>query len=82
MTTPEQIRAARAILGLSQPDVASAAKVSTMTIKRAEGSGKPGASADAVEAIRKALEAHGVEFLELGQAASGDGVSITKDCNQ
>jgi predicted transcriptional regulator len=76
MTTPEQIRAARAILGLSQPDVASAAKVSTMTIKRAEGSGKPGASADAVTAIRNALEAQGVEFLAAGQVAKGAGVAV------
>lgn len=76
MTTPEQIRAARAILGLSQPDIANAAKVSTMTIKRAEGSGKPGASADAIAAIRAALEAAGVEFI--AENGGGAGVRLRK----
>lgn len=62
MPSAGQLRAARAILGLSQPEVAELAKVSTMTVKRAEGTGKPAASAAAVEAIRAALESAGVEF--------------------
>ncbi|MBO4169698.1 helix-turn-helix domain-containing protein [Cereibacter azotoformans] len=63
MTTPDQLRAARALLGMSQPTVAEAAGVSTMTLKRAEGSATPAASAEAVAAIRAALEAAGVEFI-------------------
>jgi hypothetical protein len=35
---------------------------STMTVKRAEGAGKPAASVDTVAAIRAALEKAGVEF--------------------
>ncbi|MFT3972013.1 MAG: helix-turn-helix domain-containing protein [Amaricoccus sp.] len=72
MTTADQLRAARAMLGLSQPAVASAAGVSTMTLKRAEGSGQPAASAEAVAAIRAALEAAGVEFI----AENGGGAGV------
>lgn len=76
MTTPSQLRAARAMVGLSQTDVAEAAKVSSMTVKRAEGSGKPPASADAVAAIRAALEAAGVVFLP--ENGNGPGVALKK----
>jgi transcriptional regulator with XRE-family HTH domain len=62
MVSPDQLRAARALLGLSQPAVAEAAGVSVITLKRAEGSAKPAASAEAVTAIRSALESAGVEF--------------------
>ena len=76
MASPEQLRAARAILGLSQPDVAALAKVSTMTLKRAEGSAKPGASLDAIAAIRAALEAAGVIFVPSN--GEGPGVRLRK----
>lgn len=74
MTTASQIRAARALLGWSQPAVAEAAGVSSMTVKRAEGSGKPAASAEAIAAIRAALEAAGVVFID--QNGSGPGVRL------
>ena len=74
MAFSNQIRAARALLGLSQPRLAEMAKVSTMTIKRAEGSGKPAASADAVAALRGALEAAGVEFI--AENGGGPGVRL------
>jgi len=76
MTTPEQIRAARAILGMSQPQVADASGVSAMTVKRAEGSGKPAASEQAIAAIRAALESAGVEFL--AENGGGAGVRLRK----
>ena len=76
MTTPDQLRAARAILGLTQPAVAAAAGVSSMTLKRAEGSGKPAASADAIAAIRAALEEAGVEFIDPN--GGGAGVRLRK----
>jgi transcriptional regulator with XRE-family HTH domain len=65
--TPDQLRAARALLGLSQPEVATAAGVSSMTVKRAEGSGRPPASADAMAAIKGALERAGAEFINDGK---------------
>lgn len=64
MITPGQIRAARALLGISQSDLASAANVSVPTIKRAE-SDAPTALVVAAETrgrIKTALEAAGIEF--------------------
>jgi transcriptional regulator with XRE-family HTH domain len=76
MALPDQIRAARAILGLSQPNIARLAGLSTMTIKRAEGAGKPAASAEAIAAIRAALESAGVEFI--AENGGGAGVRLRK----
>jgi len=72
LPTPDQLRAARALLGKSQPEIAEAAGVSTMTIKRAEGSGQPAASTNAVAAICAVLEAAGVEFI----AENGGGAGV------
>ena len=72
MAVEAQIRAARSLLGWSQPEVAEAAGVSTMTVKRAEGSAKPAASAVAMSAIEKALAAAGVIFV----AENGDGPGV------
>lgn len=74
--TANQIRAARAILGLSQAEVAALAGVSVPTVKRAEGAGKVSASADAVQAIRAALDAAGVVFLP--ENGNGPGVALRK----
>ena len=76
MTTANQIRAARALLGLSQPDVATLAKVSSMTVKRSEGSAKPSASIEAVYSIRAALESAGIEFI--AENGGGAGVRLKK----
>ena len=43
-----------------------------MTVKRAEGSGRPVPSAEAMVAIRRALEAAGVIFV----AENGDGPGV------
>lgn len=72
-----QLRAARALLDLSQAKVAALASVSVPTVKRAEGSGKLAASADAVAAIRAALEAAGVVFLP--ENGNGPGVALRKE---
>jgi len=75
MITPEQVRAARAILGLSQEDVASKIGASTKTIRRAETTGSA-VSASAVASIRAALEDSGVEFIE--ENGGGAGVRLKK----
>jgi hypothetical protein len=62
MTTPAQLRAARALLGISQPTIARMTGLSTMTVKRAEGAGRPAASSEAIGKIRTAFESAGVEF--------------------
>jgi transcriptional regulator with XRE-family HTH domain len=76
MPTPAQLRAARSLLGLSQPDVADLTGLSSMTIKRAEGAGQPPASADAMAKIANALEAAGVIFVE--ENGEGPGVRLRK----
>jgi transcriptional regulator with XRE-family HTH domain len=74
--TANQIRAARALLGLSQAEIAALAGVSVPTVKRAEGAGKVNASADAIAAIRAALEAAGAVFLP--ENGNGPGVALRK----
>lgn len=66
---------ARAALGLGVRDLAEMAGVSFTTINRFE-TGKSGLQLSTAEAIRKALEAQGVQFLESGQVAIGPGVAL------
>lgn len=61
---------------MSQSALAEAAGVSSMTVKRAEGSGSPYPSAKAIDAIRAALEAAGVEFIP--ENGGGAGVRMKK----
>lgn len=71
MATAAQLRAARALIGLSQPQLAEQCGVSTMTIKRAEGAGAPTPSPDALMKIEAALEAAGVVFMDGGSSREG-----------
>ena len=74
----EQIKAARALAGISQAELCELASVPLITLRRVEGkpSHKGLVSDSAVEAIRKALEAHGIQFLDSGQVATGPGVAL------
>jgi len=66
--SPEQIKAARALLAWSQQDLAAAAKVATSTLADFErGSRTP--VANNAQAIREALEAEGLSFLAGGVVA-------------
>jgi transcriptional regulator with XRE-family HTH domain len=67
MISSGQLRGARALLGLSQADVAARAGVSVPTVKRAEGGSEIKASDKAVQAIAAALEAAGIEFTNGGR---------------
>jgi transcriptional regulator with XRE-family HTH domain len=69
--TSNQLRAARSLIGWSQAKVAEKAGLSIPTVKRAEGQGAVSASADAVAAIRAALEAAGVVFLPENGGGAG-----------
>ncbi len=73
---PSQIRAARALVGWSQSELAEAVGVSTMTIKRAEGSGKPSVSVETEQQILRALEDQGVIFI--AENGGGPGVRLAK----
>ena len=75
--TGNQLRAARSLIGWSQAQVAEKASLSVPTVKRAEGQGAIAASADAVSAIRAALEAAGVVFLP--ENGNGPGVALRKE---
>ena len=60
--TPEQMRAARALIDWSQSQLAEAAGLSLPSIKRAERDLGANVSAEALAAIQHALEDVGVEF--------------------
>ncbi len=71
-----QLRAARALTGLSQAEVAEAAGVSVPTLKRAEAGGAIKVSDDTIAEIAKALEKAGVEFIP--ENGGGAGVRLKK----
>lgn len=66
---------ARNALRLGVRELADLAGVSFTTISRFETE-KGGLQHTSAEAIRKALEAQGVQFLEGGDVASGPGVAL------
>ena len=72
-----QIKAARALAGMSQADLAAASGISLPTIKRLEAQdGEIGGRPATVDAIRAALEAAGVVFLP--ENGNGPGVALRK----
>ncbi|OLS50594.1 transcriptional regulator [Rhodovulum sulfidophilum] len=71
-----QIRAARGLCNLSQAALAKASGVSSMTVKRAEGSGSPYPAQKAIDSILSALEDLGVEFIP--ENGGGAGVRLRK----
>jgi transcriptional regulator with XRE-family HTH domain len=73
--TPSQLRMARNALRLGVRELAELAGVSFTTISRFETE-KGGLQHSSAEAIRKALEALGVQFLDTGQVAAGPGVAL------
>src|SRR5579871_2268546 len=69
LTTGNQLRAARALVGMDQTELAKKAEVSPVTIGAMErkGTGPIGGRYETVRAIQRVLEAAGVEFLNDGQ---------------
>ena len=68
-----QVKAARALLGWSQHDLAAACGVSVPTVKRLEaGEGDLGGRIETSVAIRAALESAGVVFI----AENGGGAGV------
>jgi predicted transcriptional regulator len=77
MLSSDQIRGARAILRLSQADLANAASVSLETIKRLEAMhGELKVRLDTLTRIKEALEKAGVEFIP--ENGGGAGVRLAK----
>lgn len=73
--TPAQVRMARNALRLGIRDLAQLAGISYVTLNRFETE-KSGLQHSSAEAIRKALEAEGIQFLDNGQVAGGPGVAL------
>ncbi len=75
MITPQQIRGARAMLNMTQADLAGRSGLSATGLNSIErGLSDPRASN--LDAIRRALEAAGVEFI--AENGGGPGVRLRK----
>jgi transcriptional regulator with XRE-family HTH domain len=72
---PEQSRGARALLDMTQPQLATASGLGLSTIVDFEKSRRP-VSRQAIEAIREALEQSGIEFID--ENGGGLGVRLRK----
>ncbi|MBB2974283.1 helix-turn-helix transcriptional regulator [Mesorhizobium sp. RMAD-H1] len=73
------MRAARALIGISQAELARRAGVSVPTIKRCESEGEkiPVVSSETQQKIRTVLEAAGIEFIPE-DSDGGVGVRLRK----
>lgn len=69
LTIGNQLKAARALAGLEQKDVADASGVHVNTIRSMEASGAAAIAGRSqnVQAVQRALEGRGIEFLNHGQ---------------
>lgn len=76
MMTGNQMKAARALLGITQTELAAAAGISVPTIKRMEVQDTGKSSLENVLKVRKALEAAGVVFI--AENGGGAGVRLAK----
>ena len=78
MIYPIQIRAARALIAMSQLELARASKVGLATIKRIEASGAElSGNVQTLVRIRRALEEAGVTFIDESDDI-GVGVRLRK----
>jgi len=73
--SPAQCRAARAILNITQPSLAEIAKLGLSTVVDFEKMRRQ-VSQEAIEAMQKALEKSGVEFID--ENGGGPGVRLRK----
>ena len=83
--TPDQIRAARALLRLEQAELAERAHISVATIRRLErGQSSERVAPATLAEVRKVLEEAGTEFIPDGvrrrRAARPDARAPTRTC--
>jgi DNA-binding XRE family transcriptional regulator len=79
LISPAQSRGARAMLDLTQTELASAASLGLSTVVDFERERRQ-VSSDAISAMRKALENTGVEFID--ENGGGPGVRLRKSQQQ
>jgi transcriptional regulator with XRE-family HTH domain len=79
LISPAQSRGARALLDLTQTELASAASLGLSTVVDFERERRQ-VSSDAIRAMRKALENAGVEFID--ENGGGPGVRLRKTQQQ
>jgi transcriptional regulator with XRE-family HTH domain len=78
LITTRQIKAARALLGWSQADLARRSGISEPTVARLESAdGELGGRQDTADKIRRAIETAGVEFID--ENGGGAGVRLRKE---
>ena len=85
MISGRQIAAARALLGVSQADLAGRANISVPTLKRMEASsGEATGLRNNVTAVKTALEQAGISFIDdsTASAAGGEGVRLSASTSQ
>src|SRR5690242_18852919 len=72
LITPDQIRAARALLRMDQEELARRANVSVVTVRRLEAvDGLSKVALVTFDEVRRVLEAAGAEFLDNGVKRRG-----------
>ena len=78
MINPRQIRAARALVGLGQRELALVAGIGIATLRRIEASSEAiTGTAQTVGRIQRALEAAGIAFIDQDEN-QGPGVRLKK----
>jgi len=75
MITPQQCRAARALLGWNQDELAKSAGVGVVTVRMFEA-GKTKPVRATLKVLRDALDAGGVQFIDAN--GGGPGVRVRK----
>jgi transcriptional regulator with XRE-family HTH domain len=77
MITSAQMRAARALLGIDQRELAERSGLSLPTIQRMEASdGVVRGNVDSLMKLVEALAAHGIELIAEGATSSGGGRGV------
>lgn len=77
MITSSQIKAARALVGLTVAELAKSAGIGFTTMVRLEASdGVPSGTVRTLDAVQRALEEAGIEFI--GTPEDGPGVRLHK----
>ena len=77
MILPKQIKAARALLGLNQDELARAAGIGSATLKRVEATDEVRGAAGTLWKIEQALEKAGIEFISA-EGGKGQGVRLRR----